>query len=239
MFEHPFASMKKFTGGIAELSRADPESMPAALKVELRDYACSLLDCQAKIYLKHADRNMDYYRSWLNSIATRVQVEVTDETRRRSGIHDRHCSFQERAAIIDEELRSRQNHWIEIAEKQFNPTLLSKIQRKLYPEIVDPWKGLIPVPQIESETPTTPHLPAEKPKAATRQRLEPRPELLKDLEFVGRQTAAKALGISERTLDRRVGDGTLTPVGEGHYIRFKTQDILRVLNRKKSRQSRH
>lgn len=80
---------------------------------------------------------------------------------------------------------------------------------------------------------------AEIPAKKERQQLEPRPELLKDQEFVGRQTAAKALGISERTLDRRVGDGTLTPVGEGHYIRFKTQDILRVLNRKKSRQSRH
>jgi hypothetical protein len=63
---------------------------------------------------------------------------------------------------------------------------------------------------------------------------EAKPELLKDKEIVSRRIAAEALGLTERTLDRRVAEGSLTPIGEGHYKRFKTRDILRILHQKKS-----
>ena len=71
------------------------------------------------------------------------------------------------------------------------------------------------------------------PRKTKRQIREPNPELLKDAETVNRKQAAIALGVTERTLDRLVADRTLHPVGPFRSKRYKTKELLRLLNQKK------
>jgi hypothetical protein len=73
---------------------------------------------------------------------------------------------------------------------------------------------------------------------------EPKPDLLKNPDAtLKRRSAAEAIGVSERTLDRMVEDETLTPVYRGSQKRFKTKDLRNVLQQKEPRQrvdkSRH
>ena len=66
-----------------------------------------------------------------------------------------------------------------------------------------------------------------------RQSLEPRPDLLKNQDLtLSRLRTAEALGITPRTLDRRVADKKLTPFGVGLRKRFKVKDIQRMLDQK-------
>ena len=78
----------------------------------------------------------------------------------------------------------------------------------------------------------------QKPHKSNRTFREAKPELLKNPDGMsGRKNAAIALGISEKTLDRRVKDKLLTPIGTGSLIRFKNKDLIRLLNQKKFRQT--
>jgi hypothetical protein len=72
----------------------------------------------------------------------------------------------------------------------------------------------------------------------TRQLREPQPELLADLQSVGKQRAALALGTTTRTIDRWVKTEKLVPIGGGGRTRFRTRDLLTFLNQKKPRQPR-
>jgi hypothetical protein len=67
-----------------------------------------------------------------------------------------------------------------------------------------------------------------------RQLNEPHPELLEGKDKVSRKTAAKALGIAERTLDRWIKAEKVTTFGVGHRKQFKAKELLRILNRKNS-----
>ena len=78
-------------------------------------------------------------------------------------------------------------------------------------------------------------LPAEK---KSRRLLEPRPEVLSNLEFVGKQKAAIALGVSTRTIDRWAEAGDLTPIGGPGRRLFRSKDIAKLINSKNSRQLR-
>jgi hypothetical protein len=61
---------------------------------------------------------------------------------------------------------------------------------------------------------------------------EPNLELLKNPEAtLNRKNAADALGVAERTLDRWTGK-EIIPVGAGSRKRFRTKDLLRLLNQK-------
>jgi hypothetical protein len=66
----------------------------------------------------------------------------------------------------------------------------------------------------------------EKP----REYREPNSDLLKSAVSLNRKQAAQAIGVSERTLDRLIGDGRLTPIGGGSRKRFKTKELLQFLN---------
>jgi len=67
-----------------------------------------------------------------------------------------------------------------------------------------------------------------------RKTAEPRPDLLpNNLEVsVNRIKSAQILGITTRTLDRWVADGTLTPIGSGSRKRLKAKDLKRLLDKK-------
>jgi hypothetical protein len=68
----------------------------------------------------------------------------------------------------------------------------------------------------------------QKPQRTFR---EPNTALLKNQDAtLNRKSAAEALGISERTLDRWVDAEKLTPIGLGSRKRFKTKELLRALN---------
>jgi hypothetical protein len=71
------------------------------------------------------------------------------------------------------------------------------------------------------------------PEKKTRRYLEPKPELLKDLEAtLSRLRAAEALGIDVRTLDRWVVDKKLTPSGIGARKRFKVKDLKKLFEQR-------
>jgi excisionase family DNA binding protein len=75
--------------------------------------------------------------------------------------------------------------------------------------------------------PQSPPIPGNK----TRRFREPNLELLKNPDAtLNRKNAAEALGVTERTLDRWITDKELIPVGPGSRKRFKTKDLLRLLN---------
>jgi hypothetical protein len=63
---------------------------------------------------------------------------------------------------------------------------------------------------------------------------DPNPDLLKTAETLNRKKAAIALGISERTLDRWIADGKVMPLGAGTRKRFKSKDLLKLLNKTKT-----
>lgn len=72
--------------------------------------------------------------------------------------------------------------------------------------------------------------PTESTSRKTRRIIEPNLQLLDRGDTLNRKQAAEALGVSERTLDRRVADKALTPVGAVGRKRFKTKDLRRFLN---------
>jgi excisionase family DNA binding protein len=74
--------------------------------------------------------------------------------------------------------------------------------------------------------------PVSAPQARPRRIREPNPQLLDKGETLNRKQAAEALGVTERTLDRWVGDLKLTPIGGGGHRRFKTKDLRKFLNQK-------
>ena len=67
---------------------------------------------------------------------------------------------------------------------------------------------------------------------------EPNPDMLKGKDIVSRKQAAEALGVTTRTIDRFVEDRKLNPTGGWGSKRFKTQELLDFMNRKKNRQLR-
>jgi len=68
-----------------------------------------------------------------------------------------------------------------------------------------------------------------------RKALEPKPELLANLEIsLSRLRAAEALGITPRTLDRWVKDNRLMPTGASGRKRFKAKDLKKFLDQKLS-----
>jgi hypothetical protein len=69
-----------------------------------------------------------------------------------------------------------------------------------------------------------------KAKLTVRRSLEPKPELLANLDLVGKQKAALSLGITTRTIDRWIKDGKLNPIGVGSRKKFRTKDLLKLLN---------
>jgi len=84
------------------------------------------------------------------------------------------------------------------------------------------------VPRTELQTEVLPTSPAKRSRLV----LVPNPHLLKDKEIVEKGTAARALGVSVRTLDRYVEDKRLTPLAAYSRRRFKTKDLLAFMSRK-------
>lgn len=75
--------------------------------------------------------------------------------------------------------------------------------------------------------------PSKKSAKSQRKTLEPRPDLLTNLDAnINRLKAAQVLGITPRTIDRWVVDGKLTPVGPGTRKRFKGKDLKKILDQK-------
>jgi len=61
---------------------------------------------------------------------------------------------------------------------------------------------------------------------------EPRPELLDGKESLNRKQTAVALGVTERTLDRWIAEGKLTPVGDMARKRCSTREIRKILSQR-------
>jgi hypothetical protein len=104
---------------IGKGSHVPVEPMPATLKDELERYAGALFDAEARTIIKHAE-SAEVLKVWLNSVAQRIQNEVTGETIRRSKLHDIHCQFQERRVAIAGALENRGRYWLAIADADSN-----------------------------------------------------------------------------------------------------------------------
>jgi len=61
---------------------------------------------------------------------------------------------------------------------------------------------------------------------------EPRPELLEGKESLNRKQTAMAFGVTERTLDRWIAEGKLTPVGNMARKRYSTREIRKILSQR-------
>jgi excisionase family DNA binding protein len=68
-------------------------------------------------------------------------------------------------------------------------------------------------------------------KRKKRRLLVPDLSLLEKRTLLNRQEAALALGISERTLDRWIDEGKLSPQRAGHRISFKVVDLKQLLEK--------
>lgn len=77
-----------------------------------------------------------------------------------------------------------------------------------------------------------PAVTAPPAPARAREPREPNPALLENRDTVNHKIAALALGISGRTLDRWIADGKLTATGPSTRKRFKSKDLLKILNQK-------
>ena len=68
---------------------------------------------------------------------------------------------------------------------------------------------------------------------ASRKIREPNPDILKNKETVNHREAAEALGIDPRTVNRWIADKILTPTHVAGRNRFKSRDLLRIINQTK------
>ena len=89
--------------------------MPATIKVELAKYTHALFGAEAKTYIRHAGSESEL-RSRLDSLASRIQIEVTRETKRLSRKHDLHCPLTERIEAITNALQKAAGYWIKAYE---------------------------------------------------------------------------------------------------------------------------
>jgi hypothetical protein len=111
LFGSPYARLADLMDGAGR--QRNP--MPAAIKVELRNYAHELLDGESKVYLRYAG-TIPELRSWLDVIASRIITEVTNETKKRADQHDFHCPIKDRVLVVGNELRARIEYWCKAAE---------------------------------------------------------------------------------------------------------------------------
>jgi hypothetical protein len=120
-------------------------------------------------------------------------------------------------------LRAKQN-WV--------PDIPIEVLTRWLQGPINEWKGRRIKKSLRRSAVSTSEVPSKPP----RKMLHPKPGLLKTLPTVNRKTAAEALGVTERTLDRHVKRGFLVPVGPPSRKRFKSKDLLQFLDQKKDRQ---
>ena len=84
-------------------------AQPAILQVELRDYSCALLDCEAQQYKLHAKDEAEV-RSSLEIIAECIQAETIRQTQAHfEGVR---CTLAERKKAVSAGLKQRIEHWV-------------------------------------------------------------------------------------------------------------------------------
>jgi len=214
------------TDAYAEFGRRillHPTSIPYLQKCVLW-YIGQYFDIHAKWYLSEVskyDQIQSQYGPLLVKLAAQT-VKRSEEMRADWSVLGR-VGVQRTMQVL---LQSRIEHWKALALKEV---------RKIEEDAMN--KG--PEPQNRRDYRPVVH-PDAKPSVAKKARtiLEPKPELLKDVESVSRLRAASALGISPRTLDRYAQRQLLTPIGPVGRKRFKTRDLIKFMNSKNDRQPR-
>ena len=209
------------------------QKMAATVKIQLRDYFYGLFDAEAQQFVRCQSSQAELH-TWLEGLGKRILTEV--EKLAKDDRHNFHCSLQERMEALQKASDDRIEHWIKI-----KPTLvLARImERPETPE--DPitplrggshvWKPTRKAEPEELADETT--IQTVTPKK-TRHFREPNTSLLRNHDAtLNRKNAAEALGVSPRQLDRYVADKDLTPVGGFGRRRFKTQDLLTFIAKRK------
>jgi hypothetical protein len=256
LFANPLARLPPPGGLFGE--RPPHIKMRAALLVDLRDYTGALFDAEARTIIKHAE-NVELLRRWFNSVAQRIQNEVTQETQNRHREHDFHCPIHERLKAIAGAVQGHAEYWIMKADGDPHSAisklrayrtqlekenlvranaLLEPIREEAAPRYVRgraDFSGIKPPIILAAPVPVPEPAPvAPIPSRAARTFREPKMELLKNPDArLNRANAAEALGLSQRQFDRLVKARELVPVTLGHRKLFKTQDLRRILNQKK------
>lgn len=251
LFEDPLAH-------ILNLRQRPPRiKMRAALLVDLRDYTGALFDAEARTIIKHIE-TVELLRKWFNSIAQRIQNEVTQETQNRHREHDFHCPIHERLKAIVGAVQGHAEYWIMKADGDPHSAisklrayrtqlekenlvranaLLGPIREEAAPRYVrgraDFPTFKVPIIDVPAPAPELKSV-AEILRRAPRTFREPRAELLKNPDArLNRKVSAEALGISERQFDRLVADKRIISVGSGRKKLFKTKDLSKLLNARK------
>jgi hypothetical protein len=110
---------------VTSLVPAPPKDRrPANLKLQLQDYASARFDLEAQHYPQHAKDKLEL-RAWLALLATRVSLEIFQETDEYTSFHDFHCPFSERQDAIYDALTERSDHWFQVAKNQYELSVLS------------------------------------------------------------------------------------------------------------------
>lgn len=92
---------------------------PATLKLSFREYSCNLFDAEAQQYIRYAPDEKTL-RACLEAVARCIVAEVLQQI--SVPAHDFHCTFDERRTAIQDGLRERLKHWIEVANKDVDAT---------------------------------------------------------------------------------------------------------------------
>jgi hypothetical protein len=214
------------TGAYAEFGRRilmHPTSIPYLQKCVLW-YVGEYFDIHAKWYLSEIskyDQIQSHYGPLLVDFAAQA-VKRSEEMRADWSVLAR-VGVQGTMQIL---LQARIHHWEAQAIKKIRKIEEEALNRE-------------PEPENRRSHPREIH-PDAKPSVAKKARtiLEPKPELLKDVESVTRLRAAAAIGVSPRTLDRYAERQLLTPIGPVGRKRFKTRDLIKFMNSKNNRQPR-
>jgi hypothetical protein len=224
---------------------------PAILALQFREYAQALFNAEALHYCDQA-KNEAELQICLKELAERIAAEVISD--RWHDSHSFHCSRAECEDAMGSGLATRIEHWMgehrkvaarkwRIPEDPIEP-VGGKTARATTPEQSrhDKAKEMMAragevlegsnAPTQKDQVLAIPHA-APLPKKRPRRFREPNLELLKNQEAtLNRKNAAESLGVTERTLDRWIIDKELVPVGPGSRKRFRTKDLIRLLNRR-------
>lgn len=185
---------------------------PTLVQPETLKYVIATFDIHAHYwhFVVFTDSGLANYLSYLKDLATEAEALAKKMTQSWPTI-----MAMEFSRTVHSWLVGRTSHWKSVAIKRVRE--FENAERETTSPIKQPASASAAVP------------PSLEKKA--RHFLEPNLSLLKNEEAtLMRKQAAEALGVTERTLDRWVEKDKLSPVGPRK--RFKTKDLLRLLNKK-------
>ncbi|MGD1096324.1 MAG: hypothetical protein ABSB35_30575 [Bryobacteraceae bacterium] len=184
------------------------ERMPATFELQLRGYSIALFDTEASIRI-HIAPDETALLEWLEDLTEDAQTEIH---RRISGSRfDFHCTKENRSKIVADSLAERVTYWV---------TMKGSQKRRSVPKVESSKAPVTESSTIRAISETY----ASRTTAPRRTRREPDLSLLEN-KTLNRKQASKAMGITERTLDRWVDEGKLKPIRIGSRVSFSTNEL--------------